>query len=65
MAYQLYGTVYERFTSAAKIAGIPEGFTPHSLRHAFASAMLGKGVPITDIAPHPYVQTRESGTLEL
>ena len=48
--YQLYGTVYERFTSAAKIAGVPEGFTLHSLRHAFASAMLGKGVPITDVA---------------
>jgi integrase len=26
------------------------GFTPHSLRHAFASAMLSKGVPITDVA---------------
>jgi integrase len=48
--YQLYGTVYERFVNAAEKAGIPEGFTPHSLRHAFASAMLGKGVPITDVA---------------
>jgi integrase len=48
--YQLYGTVYDRFTSAAEAAGIPAGFTPHSLRHAFASAMLGKGVPITDVA---------------
>ncbi len=48
--YQLYGTVYERFINAAEKAGIPEGFTPHSLRHAFASAMLSKGVPITDVA---------------
>jgi len=48
--YQLYGTVYDRFMNAAKAAGIPAGFTPHSLRHAFASAMLSKGVPITDVA---------------
>jgi Phage integrase family len=31
-------------------AGIPEGFTPHSLRHAFVSALLARGVPITDVA---------------
>lgn len=48
--YQQYNTIYERFMSAAGKAGIPEGFTPHSLRHAFASVMLGKGVPITDVA---------------
>lgn len=48
--YQLYGTVYDRFMNAAEKAKIPAGFTPHSLRHAFASAMLGKGVPITDVA---------------
>jgi integrase len=48
--YQLYGTVYDRFMNAAKAAEIPAGFTPHSLRHAFASAMLSKGVPITDVA---------------
>ena len=49
-AFQLYGTVYERFMNAARAAGIPAGFTLHSLRHAFASAMLSKGVPITDVA---------------
>jgi integrase len=48
--FQLYGTVYERFMHAARDAGIPAGFTPHSLRHAFASAMLSTGVPITDVA---------------
>ncbi|MFI5017732.1 MAG: tyrosine-type recombinase/integrase, partial [Dongiales bacterium] len=26
------------------------GFTPHSLRHAFVSALLSHGVPITDVA---------------
>lgn len=31
-------------------AGIPAGFTPHSLRHAFVSALVGCGVPITDVA---------------
>ena len=34
-----------RFTSGSRLrdkeAGIPDGFTPHSLRHAYASAMLG------------------------
>jgi integrase len=48
--YQLYRTAYERFMNAADKAGIPAGFTPHSLRHAFASAMLSKGVPITNVA---------------
>jgi len=48
--YQVYGTIYQRFMNAARTAGIPAGFTPHSLRHFFASAMLGKGVPITDVA---------------
>ena len=48
--YQLYGTVYDRFMNAAEKARIPGGFTPHSLRHAFASAMLSRGVPITDVA---------------
>jgi integrase len=48
--YQRYGTVYSQFTSAARAAEIPAGFTPHSLRHAFASAMLNKGVSITDVA---------------
>jgi integrase len=48
--YQQYGAVYERFMNAAEKAGIPKGFVPHSLRHAFASVMLSKGVPITDVA---------------
>ena len=48
--FQRYGTVYFRFMHAAEAAGIPEGFTPHSLRHAFASAMLARGVQITELA---------------
>ena len=31
-------------------AGIADGFTPHSLRHAYASAMLARGVQITELA---------------
>jgi integrase len=38
------------FTRAARLVGITEGFTPHSLRHVFASALLARGVPITDVA---------------
>jgi integrase len=49
-AYQLYGTVLEAFQKAARRAEIPKGFRPHSLRHAFASALLSRGVPITDVA---------------
>jgi integrase len=35
---------------ADRQAKIRDGFTPHSLRHAFVSALLGRGVPITDVA---------------
>jgi integrase len=48
--YQVYGTVLTAFHAAAKDAGIPAGFRPHSLRHAFASTLLSRGVPITDVA---------------
>jgi hypothetical protein len=48
--FQRYGTIYFRFMRAAEVAGIPDGFTPHSLRHAFASAMLARGVQITELA---------------
>jgi integrase len=48
--YQLYGTVLAVFQAAAGKAGIPAGFRPHSLRHAFASTLLSRGVPITDVA---------------
>jgi hypothetical protein len=48
--YERGGTVYARFVRAAEAAGIPEGFHPHSLRHLFASVMLGQGIQITDLA---------------
>ena len=48
--FQRYGTVYFRFMRATEVAGISDGFTPHSLRHAFASAMLARGVQITELA---------------
>src|SRR5208282_892570 len=48
--YQPYSAVRKRFIHAANEAGIPAGFTPHSLRHAYASAMLARGVQITELA---------------
>jgi integrase len=48
--YEVYATVNRRFMNAAKAAGIPAGFTPHSLRHAFASVLLGRNTPIGDVS---------------
>lgn len=48
--YEVYATVNRRFMTAAKAAGIPSGFTPHSLRHAFASVLLGHNTPIGDVS---------------
>jgi integrase len=39
-----------RFNAAREKAGIPAGFTPHSLRHVFASVALANGIPITDVS---------------
>ncbi|HWG64235.1 MAG TPA: tyrosine-type recombinase/integrase [Streptosporangiaceae bacterium] len=38
------------FTKARQAAGLPIDFTPHTLRHVFASVALSQGVPITDVA---------------
>jgi integrase len=48
--YQHYATIGRRIKDRAEKAGIPAGFRPHSLRHAFASVMLARRVPITDVA---------------
>jgi integrase len=45
-----YKRYLRAFQREAKNAGIPAGFTPHSLRHAFVSALLTRGVAITDVA---------------
>jgi integrase len=45
-----YSSYRHDFHLNAGKAGIPRGFTPHSLRHAFVSALLSQGVPITDVA---------------
>ena len=45
-----YWTYSARFRRRTRKAKIQDGFTPHSLRHTFASALLGHGVPITDVA---------------
>jgi integrase len=43
-------TVRISFMKAAEIAGLPPEFTPHDLRHCFASVALSRGVPITDVS---------------
>ena len=43
-------TYQEDFARAARKAGLPPGFIPHSLRHYFASTALARGVPITDVS---------------
>lgn len=48
--YATYTGTYKAFTKAARRIGIAAGFTLHSLRHAFASALLANLVPITDVA---------------
>jgi integrase len=46
----VYNTYHRAFCIQRDKAGIPAGFTPHSLRHAFASALLSQGVPISEVA---------------
>lgn len=48
--FMTYSGYLESFKRHAAKAGIPASFTPHSLRHAFASALLTRGVAITDVA---------------
>jgi integrase len=43
-------TIREYFMRAAKSAGLPPEFTPHDLRHVFASVALSRSVPITDVS---------------
>jgi integrase len=46
----LYSTYQNSFARYAGRAGLPKDFTPHQLRHQFASALLAAGVPITDVS---------------
>jgi integrase len=45
-----YKAYLDTFKRHARKASIPERFTPHSLRHAFVSELLVRGVPITGVA---------------
>ena len=40
----------DSFEKARDAAGLPEAFTPHHLRHLYASDLLTNLVPITDVA---------------
>jgi integrase len=48
--YPSYNSLYFVWRGARKRLGLPDEFVPHSLRHAFVSALLASGVPITDVA---------------
>jgi integrase len=48
--YFSYSSVYKAFIKARNEVGISHNFIPHSLRHAFASALLADRTPITDVA---------------
>jgi len=45
-----YRLFLARFTRAARKAGLPPGYTPHQLRHGFASTLLAGGIAMTDVA---------------
>ena len=40
----------DEFMRQAKLAGLPASFTPHDLRHCYASACLAGRIPITDLS---------------
>lgn len=40
----------QSFGRAAEKTGLPDGFTPHDLRHVWASVTLARGVPVTDVS---------------
>ena len=48
--FPTYSSYRHSFNLNSSKVGIPASFTPHSLRHAFVSALLSHGVPITDVA---------------
>jgi integrase len=45
-----YRSFLERFTRQAGKAGLPAGFTPHQLRHGFASTLLAGGIDIATVS---------------
>jgi integrase len=59
--YAVYATVYDQFVKHVPRAGIPAGFTPHSLRHLYASVMLVEGgIDITEVASATGTSTRRT-----
>ena len=40
----------QTFCRQAVKAGLPASFTPHDLRHVFASVALANGIPVTDVS---------------
>ena len=53
-------TYTNAFNHARDVAGLPKSFTPHSLRHVYASVALANGIPISDVSQflgHASIQT--------
>ncbi len=47
-----YAQFRYHFDSGARKAGLPEAFTPHQLRHGFATKLLTNSVPIFGVAKY-------------
>jgi integrase len=48
---EIIRTTYNRsWRRAAKAAGLPDMFIPHTLRHTYASVALHQGIPITEVS---------------
>jgi integrase len=45
-----YRSFLDRFTRQARKAGLPSGYTPHQLRHNFASTLLAGGIDIATVS---------------
>ena len=45
-----YRAFLDRFNRAASKAGLPASYSPHQLRHRFASTLLDGGIALTDVA---------------
>lgn len=50
VSYPTFLTSFQRAASGVQGAGLPRGFGPHQLRHAYASAMLSALVPLSDVS---------------
>jgi integrase len=48
--YVYHVSISRPWKKAVKAAGLPQSFTPHGLRHFYATKLLASGVPLTDVS---------------